>query len=162
MQQALPPRGCLVPLLWSLSIAGLFLWFPVLSFRRHVRTHATHGLTNTLLLDVLALSLLLSVPGISWGLPSEWTSGELLPLTVLDGLGQRFSDGWSGKYPPSALLPPGNVVCSIFGHRGNWTDGRLDSPHLHPAGSPGACRERAHGLRHGVCDLSLWRRVVPQ
>ena len=119
VQQALPPRGYLVPLLWSLSIAGLFLWFPVLSFRRHVRTHATHGLTNTLLLGVLALSLLLSVPGISWGLPSEWTSGELLPLTVLDGLGQRFSDGWSGKYPPvhyyllATLYAPFSVTAAI-------------------------------------------------
>ena len=64
IRHALPPRGYLIPLLWSLSIAGMFLWLPVRSLRRHVRTHAAHGLTNTFLLGVSSRSVCCSAcPG---------------------------------------------------------------------------------------------------
>ena len=39
---------------------------------------------------------------LDWGLPSEhgWAPDELTPAAVLEGLGQRFSNGWHAKYPP--------------------------------------------------------------
>jgi len=39
---------------------------------------------------------------LDWGLPSAhgWAPDELTPAAVLDGLGQRFSNGWHSKYPP--------------------------------------------------------------
>jgi dolichyl-phosphate-mannose-protein mannosyltransferase len=39
---------------------------------------------------------------LDWGLPSEygWAPDELTPAAVLDGLGQRFANGWHAKYPP--------------------------------------------------------------
>ena len=39
---------------------------------------------------------------LDWGLPSEygWAPDELTPAAVLDGLSQRFSNGWHSKYPP--------------------------------------------------------------
>lgn len=51
---------------------------------------------------VAGAALLLHVPGLSWGLPSQygWAPDELLPEAVLHGLAREFSGGWSGKYPP--------------------------------------------------------------
>jgi dolichyl-phosphate-mannose-protein mannosyltransferase len=39
---------------------------------------------------------------LDWGLPSEhgWAPDELTPAAVLEGLGQRFANGWHAKYPP--------------------------------------------------------------
>ncbi|HEX5530633.1 MAG TPA: glycosyltransferase family 39 protein, partial [Methylomirabilota bacterium] len=39
---------------------------------------------------------------LDWGLPSEygWAPDELTPAAVLEGAGQRFSNGWHSKYPP--------------------------------------------------------------
>ncbi len=54
------------------------------------------------LFTLLALSLALNAPGITWGLPSQygWAPDELLPETVLTGLEQGFTGGWTHKYPP--------------------------------------------------------------
>lgn len=63
---------------------------------------------------------------LDWGLPSEhgWAPDELTPAAVLEGAGQRFSDGWHSKYPPlhhavlaAAYLP--------------WLSGPLDSHRQH-------------------------------
>jgi hypothetical protein len=49
---------------------------------------------------ILAASLILNIVGIWWGLPGRWAPLELTPDAVLDGLSQRFSNGWSDAYPP--------------------------------------------------------------
>lgn len=51
---------------------------------------------------ILLLSLLINLCGINWGLPSfrGWAPDELTPSLVMHGIGQRFSNGWHGFYPP--------------------------------------------------------------
>lgn len=51
---------------------------------------------------MLALCAALYAWPLDWGLPSEygWAPDELTPAAVLEGLGQRFSNGWHSKYPP--------------------------------------------------------------
>jgi 4-amino-4-deoxy-L-arabinose transferase-like glycosyltransferase len=51
---------------------------------------------------VLAVSVVLFVAGIWWGLPSYrgWAPDELFPSRVLDGMQHLFSHGWSDIYPP--------------------------------------------------------------
>jgi len=57
---------------------------------------------DPVLLALLAASLLLNAYGIDWGLPSPhgWALDEILPASVLDGMGRAFSGGWYDKYPP--------------------------------------------------------------
>ncbi|MBU0753525.1 MAG: glycosyltransferase family 39 protein [Planctomycetes bacterium] len=51
---------------------------------------------------LLVLALVLNFSFIDWGLPNHYTWGpdEVHPYLVLDGMKNRFSDGWYGKYPP--------------------------------------------------------------
>jgi 4-amino-4-deoxy-L-arabinose transferase-like glycosyltransferase len=51
---------------------------------------------------ILAMSLVLFLAGIWWGLPDQrgWAPDELTPSIVVDGLQQHFSNGWFGRYPP--------------------------------------------------------------
>jgi PA14 domain/Dolichyl-phosphate-mannose-protein mannosyltransferase len=49
---------------------------------------------------VVAASLLLSVVGVWWGIPSEWAGDEIGPVTVLNAIEHRFSGGWFDRYPP--------------------------------------------------------------
>jgi hypothetical protein len=51
---------------------------------------------------VVSLSILINACGIWWGLPNErgWAPDELVPIDVLEAFSQRFSHGWSSKYPP--------------------------------------------------------------
>jgi Dolichyl-phosphate-mannose-protein mannosyltransferase len=51
---------------------------------------------------ILALSFLLFLAGIWWGLPDVrgWAPDEITPSNVIDGLRAGFSRGWSGRYPP--------------------------------------------------------------
>jgi hypothetical protein len=51
---------------------------------------------------VLALSFVLFVLGIWWGLPDYrgWAPDEVVPTRVIDGLRQFYSNGWYDKYPP--------------------------------------------------------------
>lgn len=57
---------------------------------------------SRLLLVILAVSFLLNVTGIGWGLPSMhgWALDEITPVKVLAGMEQGFSHGWHGEYPP--------------------------------------------------------------
>ena len=50
----------------------------------------------------MALSLGLNAWGIRYGLPNvyTWAQDEIIPAEVLDGLQQRFSNGWVSRYPP--------------------------------------------------------------
>lgn len=54
------------------------------------------------LLAVLTLSLGLEAWGLRYGLPNvyTWAQDEIIPAEVLDGLQQRFSNGWHSRYPP--------------------------------------------------------------
>jgi hypothetical protein len=51
---------------------------------------------------ILALSFLLFLAGVWWGLPDArgWAPDELTPSNVIDGLRLGFSNGWAGRYPP--------------------------------------------------------------
>ena len=51
---------------------------------------------------VLVLSFCLNLFPLWWGLPAlnAWAFDEIRPAVVLEGLEERFSDGWSGPYPP--------------------------------------------------------------
>ncbi len=51
---------------------------------------------------VLVLSFCLNLFPLWWGLPAlnAWAFDEIRPAAVLEGLEKRFSDGWSGPYPP--------------------------------------------------------------
>jgi 4-amino-4-deoxy-L-arabinose transferase-like glycosyltransferase len=48
------------------------------------------------------LSFCLNLFPLWWGLPAlnAWAFDEIRPAAVLEGLEKRFSDGWSGPYPP--------------------------------------------------------------
>ena len=50
----------------------------------------------------MALCAALHAWPLDWGLPSEhgWAPDELTPAAVLEGMSQRFSNGWHAKYPP--------------------------------------------------------------
>jgi hypothetical protein len=52
---------------------------------------------------ILALSIVLFVLGVWWGLPDGrgWAPDEITPSMVVDGLRQLFSNGWFGRYPPA-------------------------------------------------------------
>jgi len=49
---------------------------------------------------VVAASLVLSIVGVWWGVPSEWAGDEIGPVTVLNAIEHRFSGGWFDRYPP--------------------------------------------------------------
>jgi 4-amino-4-deoxy-L-arabinose transferase-like glycosyltransferase len=51
---------------------------------------------------VLVLSFVINLFPLWWGLPAlnAWAFDEIRPAAVLEGLEKRFSDGWSGPYPP--------------------------------------------------------------
>jgi 4-amino-4-deoxy-L-arabinose transferase-like glycosyltransferase len=51
---------------------------------------------------VLVASFGLNLFPLWWGLPAlnAWAFDEIRPEAVVEGLEQRFSDGWSGPYPP--------------------------------------------------------------
>jgi hypothetical protein len=49
---------------------------------------------------VVAASLVLSVVGVWWGIPSEWAGDEIGPVAVLNAIEHRFSSGWFDRYPP--------------------------------------------------------------
>lgn len=51
---------------------------------------------------ILALCVLVYLPGIWWGLPSSrgWAPDEVLPADVRAGTQQYFSSGWHRHYPP--------------------------------------------------------------
>ena len=54
------------------------------------------------LLTVLALALGLNAWRLDYGLPNiySWAQDEIIPAEVLEGTAQRFSNGWSSRYPP--------------------------------------------------------------
>ena len=51
---------------------------------------------------VLGISFFVNVYGIWWGLPSfhGWAADEIIPSEVIDGINQKFSNGWHSTYPP--------------------------------------------------------------
>jgi len=57
-----------------------------------------------LLWFILVLSFILNITAINWGLPSPgsrgWAADEVTPVSVLDGIESRFSNGWYSRYPP--------------------------------------------------------------
>ena len=50
---------------------------------------------------ILAVSLILNVAGIWWGLPGgSWAPDELTPGLVVGAAARRFAHGWFDRYPP--------------------------------------------------------------
>ena len=53
------------------------------------------------LIGILAVSLLLNLAGIWWGLPGgSWAPDELTPEMVFGAAARRFAHGWFDRYPP--------------------------------------------------------------
>ena len=54
---------------------------------------------------VLALSFVLDIMGITWGLPNylDWAVDSLAPFKVLEAAYYHFSNGWHSRYPPLHL-----------------------------------------------------------
>ena len=50
---------------------------------------------------ILAVSTVLNVVGLTWGLPNAaWAPDEVFPVSVFYGASAWFSGGWFGSYPP--------------------------------------------------------------
>jgi len=53
---------------------------------------------------ILILSFVLNIIGINWGLPSPssrgWAADEITPVSVLNGMEMKFSNGWTARFPP--------------------------------------------------------------
>jgi hypothetical protein len=50
---------------------------------------------------ILGFSCVLFATGVSWGAPDHlWAPDEVRPSGVLDGMQQRFANGWATIYPP--------------------------------------------------------------
>lgn len=86
-----------LPFLWLLALFILaasyvtpFFWRPPTS--HHLGDRALHA--------VLLLSATLNACGIWWGLGWRWAPDEIHPSHVLEAIESRFSNGWSGPYPP--------------------------------------------------------------
>jgi hypothetical protein len=103
----------LLALVWCVvAVLGVFVCAPWV-FRAAGRFLSVwRSRINPALAAVLALSVLMNIWGIWWGLPNTrgWAIDEVVPADVLEALGQWFSHGWYGKYPPLhyALLSVAN------------------------------------------------------
>ena len=95
--------GLIAPVLWWTWAACLLvavvalLWIPIRALRRELVLHEA----GAAFAAVLAVTLILNLVGIWWGMPSSqgWAPDELLPQAVLDGMGKAFSQGWFATYP---------------------------------------------------------------
>ena len=129
VRQALPPRGYLIPGAWALFLLGVILAWPIRFVGRHVRAHPAEWLANAALLGVLALSVVLSAWGISWGLPDSvgWSIDEFKPVYILSFLaGQPSLDPPLHQYLLSLLFLPFQVAARL-----GLTD--VASPHTYAA-----------------------------
>jgi hypothetical protein len=102
LRRAVVIDGYALPLLWSLGLIGLALWWPVRHVVRHCRRRASESRANAGLWGLLAGSLALNVCGIWWGLPQfwSWAPDEVLTAYIFDALRLGFGGGWHGIYPP--------------------------------------------------------------
>jgi len=86
----------------SVSFAALALFFVASFATAYTRVRAAlvrDGLWRDMRW-ILALSLVLNVAGIWWGLPSMWAAIETVPVYVLAAFSMQFSHGWYELYPP--------------------------------------------------------------
>ncbi len=127
---------------------------------------------------IMAVSLVLNIVGVWWGLPgASWMPDELTPAAVLGAAGQRFGHGWYDRYPPfhfmvlAAVSSP--VIVMEWLGRLAFTDsvpftllallGRLVST----AAAAGtllaiyACGSRTFGRRAGVLASATFALVIP-
>ncbi len=83
------------------AVAAAALLVLVAKAATHVVRFRPEGLGLSLG-SVLALSFVLNVWGITWGMPNRrgWAPDEIVPPDVLDALQAWFSHGWHDKYPP--------------------------------------------------------------
>lgn len=92
----------LIVALWVL--VGLW-WLLALAVVRPMRALVREQAPNRAGLAVgalLAVTALVGVAGITWGLPGQgWALDEVTPVSLLAGLDRHFSHGWSDKYPPA-------------------------------------------------------------
>ena len=81
LQRAVRIDGYALPLLWSLCLLGVLIWYPALHLVRHTRVDLAGSPLGIVLPGVLALSFVLNVVGIWWGLPhaATWAPDELVP-----------------------------------------------------------------------------------
>jgi hypothetical protein len=49
---------------------------------------------------IVTASVVVNTIGIWWGLPSLWVGDEIIPVSELTAIAQRFSNGWFDRYPP--------------------------------------------------------------
>ena len=127
---------------------------------------------------VLAVSLVLNIAGVWWGLPgASWMPDELSPEVVLVAAGQWFGHGWYDRYPPFHFMVLAAVSSPLIVL--DWL-GRLDLMGVVPftllallgrlvstAAAAGtllaiyACGARTFGRRAGVLATASFALVIP-
>ena len=86
-----------LPFLWWLAALLAAANYASRFFRR---LPAAHFVNDRALHAVVLLSAALNACGIWWGLNWRWAPDEIYPTHVLEAIESRFSNGWSGPYPP--------------------------------------------------------------
>ena len=127
---------------------------------------------------ILAVSVVLNVVGVWWGLPgASWMPDELTPAAVLGAAAQRFGGGWYDRYPPFHFMLLAAVSSPLIVLE--WL-GRIDLTGVVPstlmallgrlvstAAASGtllaiyACGARAFGRRAGVFASATFALVIP-
>jgi hypothetical protein len=127
---------------------------------------------------ILAVSLVLNIVGVWWGLPgASWMPDELSPVAVLGAAAQRFGHGWYDRYPPFHFMVLAAVSSPLIVL--DWL-GRLDITGVVPftliallgrlvstAAAAGtllaiyACGARTFGRRAGVLASATFALVIP-
>ena len=86
-----------LPFLWLLAALLVAASYATPFFRR---LPVSHFVSDRALHAVVLLSAALNACGIWWGLNWRWAPDEIYPSQVLEAIESRFSNGWSGPYPP--------------------------------------------------------------
>lgn len=105
-------------MLWSMTITGLIVGWPVRRMTRFLREE--HASALRALGVVLVLAFVLGIWGIQWGLPGGWAPDELTPAYVIEAIHQQFANGWHTLYPPVQfyLLAPAVAPFLLAGSLG--------------------------------------------
>jgi PA14 domain/Dolichyl-phosphate-mannose-protein mannosyltransferase len=129
------------------------------------------------LASIVTGSCILNAIGIWWGLPSLWVGDEVIPVSELTAIAQRFSNGWFDRYPPlhfellGVVFSPWLVAASH-----GWIHAPDDvhlitlvllSRFLSVAAGAGTliaiylCGSRAFGRRAGILGAAMMALVTP-
>jgi fibro-slime domain-containing protein len=77
-------------------VAGLSLWRPAVSGLEILKADRILAALALIVIGSFAINVI----GIWWGLPSLWVGDEIIPVSELTAIAQRFSNGWFDRYPP--------------------------------------------------------------